>query len=318
MKTTKMYEADDKIISIIQDDYSILQVIGSFGINMGFGDKTVREVCVEQGVDTYTFITVVNFCINGYKNRDSIERLSVKTLIHYLRAAHNYFNDFELPYIRRELSESLDTNDNLAKLILKLYDNYAHSIKAHMQYEEKTVFPFVEKLLQGKTSNHSPIETFSKHHSQTDDKLNELKNIIIKYLPADKLRNNKLSATLYDIYNTERWLYLHVEVEEEIFIPAIKLLEENSRQQRVSKRISNMINVNSDNKDLLSDREKEVIINVVQGMSNKEIADNLCISLNTVITHRRNIAKKLQIHTPAGLTIYAIVNNLVDISSVNL
>ena len=72
------------------------------------------------------------------------------------------------------------------------------------------------------------------------------------------------------------------------------------------------------NPDALSDREKEVIISLVQGMSNKEIADHLCISTNTVITHRRNIARKLQIHSPAGLTIYAIINGLVDISSVNI
>ena len=62
----------------------------------------------------------------------------------------------------------------------------------------------------------------------------------------------------------------------------------------------------------------DVIISLVQGMSNKEIADHLCISTNTVITHRRNIARKLQVHSPAGLTIYAIVNGLVDISSVKL
>ena len=70
--------------------------------------------------------------------------------------------------------------------------------------------------------------------------------------------------------------------------------------------------------ELLSDRERDVIIGVVQGMQNKEIADHLCISVNTVITHRRNIARKLQIHSAAGLTIYAIVNGLVDISSVKL
>ena len=79
-----------------------------------------------------------------------------------------------------------------------------------------------------------------------------------------------------------------------------------------------MINQTNDNADNLSEREKEVIISLVQGMTNKEIADHLCISINTVITHRRNIARKLQIHSPAGLTIYAIVNNLVDISTVNL
>ncbi len=43
-----MYEADDKMISIIRDNYNILQSLGSFGINLGFGDKTVREVCDEQ------------------------------------------------------------------------------------------------------------------------------------------------------------------------------------------------------------------------------------------------------------------------------
>ena len=102
------------------------------------------------------------------------------------------------------------------------------------------------------------------------------------------------------------------------FVPAIRRLEAKLKQNDVSVKISNMINHTNDNIDNLSDREKEVIISLVQGMTNKEIADHLCISINTVITHRRNIARKLQIHSPAGLTIYAIVNNLVDISSVNL
>ena len=79
-----------------------------------------------------------------------------------------------------------------------------------------------------------------------------------------------------------------------------------------------MIGQNSDGNEALGEREKEVIVSLVQGMTNKEIADHLCISINTVITHRRNIARKLQIHSVAGLTIYAIVNNLVDISSVKL
>ena len=50
--------------------------------------------------------------------------------------------------------------------------------------------------------------------------------------------------------------------------------------------------------------------------SNKAIADKLYLSIHTVITHRRNIARKLQIHSPAGLTIYAIVNKLVELSDI--
>ena len=317
MKNQKMYEAGDKMISLIADNYSILQSLGRFGINLGFGDKTVKEVCEEQDVDTYTFLAIVNFCINGHKDLDESDRLSIPTLIHYLKASHEYYLDFQLPFIRKELEQALDESDNLARLIMKLYDEYAHEIRVHMKYEEKMVFPYVDALLKGEMPEDYDIDTFSKHHGQTDQKVRELKNIIIKYLPSDGLHNNQLSATLYDIYNNEEWLTQHALVEEQIFIPAIRRLERQSKKNDVSERISKMISQNSSN-EMLSDREKDVIISLVQGMSNKEIADHLCISINTVITHRRNIARKLQIHSPAGLTIYAIVNNLVDISSVKL
>lgn len=318
MKNHKIYEPDDKLISIIKDNYNTLQSLGSFGINLGFGDKTVKEVCESQGVDTYTFLAVINFTINGYHNFEDTVRLSIPTLMQYLKASHVYYLDFELPYIRRALVDALDENDNLARLILKLFDEYAHSIRKHMQYEEKTVFPYVEELAKGNASPNFDIETFSKHHTQIDQKLSELKNIIIKYLPSDGLRNNQLTAALYEIYNCEQWLKEHADVEDEIFIPVIRSLERKTKQSDVSQKISNMINNSPGSQENLSGREKDVIIALVQGMTNKEIADHLCISINTVITHRRNIARKLQIHSPAGLTIYAIVNNLVDISSVKL
>lgn len=278
----------------------------------------MREVCEEQAVDTYTFLAVVNFTINGYKEYDNASRLSLPTLLHYLKASHAYYIDFQLPFIRKELVEALDENDNLARLILKLYDEYAHSITNHMKFEEKAVFPYVQSLIDGTAPVNFEIETFSKHHVQIDMKLKELKNIIIKYLPSDGLHNNQLSATLYDIYNNEEWLNLHSQVEEEIFIPAVRNQERKLKQSDMSVKISNMINQTPQSDEQLSDREKDVIVALVQGMTNKEIADHLFISINTVITHRRNIARKLQIHSPAGLTIYAIVNNLVDISSVKL
>ena len=68
--------------------------------------------------------------------------------------------------------------------------------------------------------------------------------------------------------------------------------------------------------EVLSSREKEIVTCLVKGMTNKEIADALFLSTHTVITHRRNIARKLQIHSPAGLTIYAIVNKLVEIQDI--
>lgn len=313
-----MYEADDKMISLIRDNYDLLQSLGSFGISLGFGDKTVQETCEDNNVDTYTFLAVVNYTINGYGEFESDEQISVPTLMHYLEASHAYFLDFQLPFIRKELQESLNENDSLAKLILRFYDEYAYEIRRHMKYEQKTLFPYVNTLLEGEPAKDYNVETFSKHHGAADKKLRELKLLIIKYLPQDGLHNNQLTATLHDIYDNEEWLRQHALVEDHIFVPAIRRLEQMTKEQDISRNINGMVYQSVQNPDALSDRERDVMISLVQGMSNKEIAEHLCISINTVITHRRNIARKLQIHSPAGLTIYAIVNGLVDISSVKL
>lgn len=66
----------------------------------------------------------------------------------------------------------------------------------------------------------------------------------------------------------------------------------------------------------LSPREKDIVVGIVKGLSNKEIAAEINVSVNTVMTHRRNITRKLQIHSPAALTIYAIVSKLVRLDEV--
>lgn len=299
------------MIDLISDNYSMLQGLSSFGIRLGFGDKTVDEVCSEQGVDCYTFLVVVNFLINGYAPKESDERISVKTLLGYLQASHRFFLDYQLPSIRKKLEEALSQGDNMAMLILRLYDEYAHDIQLHMKYEEKTLFPYVNALLQGEQRPNYNVEIYSKHHDDITGKFHELKSIIIKYLPQDGLTNNQLTAAIYDIYSNEEWLSNHSNVEDVLFVPAIRLLEQKVKNDDVSARISSMIN-SSEGTEAISEREKEIIVCLVQGMSNKEIANQLFISVNTVITHRRNISRKLQIHSLAGLTIYAIANDLID------
>lgn len=90
----------------------------------------------------------------------------------------------------------------------------------------------------------------------------------------------------------------------------------NVLTQKVSELLNRSNEEKSNQAETLSQREREIIVCVVKGMTNKAIAEQLFISIHTVITHRRNIARKLQIHSPAGLTIYAIVNKLVELSEV--
>lgn len=231
MDNLQKYRASDKMIDLIGDNYSLLQVMSRFGISLGFGEKTVKEVCDMNGVDCKTFLVVVNFTAEGFSRLDGgDDGISIPALIDYLRQAHIYFLDFCLPAIRRKLIEAIDcSQDEVAFLILKFFDEYTKEVRKHMDYEEKTVFKYVNALLENNAPRKYQISTFSKHHEQVGEKLTELKNIIIKYCPA-KANVNLLNAALFDIYACEEGLESHCKVEDFLFVPAILKLERRIRE----------------------------------------------------------------------------------------
>mgnify|MGYP004443591803 FL=1 len=313
MKQSKIYEATDKMIDLIRDNYNVLQSLSAFGIALGFGNKTVSEVCRQAKVDDATFLAVVNLTINGVA--DIIpETISAQSLLQYLDACHRYYIDYQLPIVRQQLADSLDDDNEISALILRVYDEYAQETRRHMRYEERVLFPYIEKLINGKISTNYSINDFAKQHSEADKSLKELKQLIIKYLPSSTANSHRLTSALFSIYNNEEWLNNHQRVEDKILVPLIFRMEQNLKAERINSAISAFVNAESDEQaDSISERERQVIVAVVQGMSNKQIADHLCISPHTVITHRKNISRKLQIHSPAGLTIYAIANGLVEL-----
>ena len=111
----------------------------------------------------------------------------------------------------------------------------------------------------------------------------------------------------------------HCHLEDYLFAECVHRLEDEVRLRGPQQANAEVFTTSrAESADTLSDREKEVIVEVVKGLSNKEIAENMFISVNTVMTHRRNISRKLNIHSPAGLTIYAIVNGLVKLDEIKL
>ena len=155
MDNLQKYKPTDKMIDLISDNYSLLQVMSRFGLSLGFGDKTGKEVCELNGVDCRTFLIVVNFMSEGFSRMDgSSEDISIPALIDYLRQAHIYFLDFSLPAIRRKLIEAIDcSQDDVAFLILKLlnaalFDIYAceAGLESHCKVEDYIFVPAILKL----------------------------------------------------------------------------------------------------------------------------------------------------------------------------
>lgn len=296
---------------VICDEPRLLQMMCRFGISLGVGDKTVNEVCNEHKVDVDTFLGVANFIKSGPNTAAQyVSKVSVASLVEYLSKAHSYFLDFQLPHIRRKLLQSIDCSDknDIAYLILKFYDEYIGEVRRHMQHENKRIFSYVNQLLTGRKSDDFEISQFARSHVGIDLKLQELKNIIIKYYTPTE-HDDLLHSVLYDIFNCETDLRIHCEVEDNLFVPAVQLLE--------AKATTHEAEADVDASATLSDREQEIIAAVVRGYTNKQIAEQLYISVNTVLTHRKNISRKLNIRSVSGLTIYAIVNHIVEISELD-
>ncbi len=296
-----------KMRDLIRHNNHLLPVISRFDIAFGFGDSTVRDVCRDNNVDTDTFLNVCNF-LSGHTYE--VADISLPSLMGYLRHAHSSFLEVTLPKIRLHLLEAVNhaATDRVALLFIKFFDDYVAEVRRHMEHENEVSFKYVDALLAGEPVTASPMPEFSVNHPALAAKLNELKDIFIyHYKQRD---NDRLSAALFDIMVCERDLTNHFEVENELFVPAVHALEETRRAAVASAPAGAAAESDA---TALSPREKDIVRLVAQGKGNKEIADRLRISTHTVATHRRNISSKLDIHSGAGLTIYAIINGLVDL-----
>lgn len=310
---------------VISDDYRMLQMISRFGITLGFGDKTVAETCKEAGVDAQTFLTVVNFLTdtNHAHSSEMVEHIQLSDMLRYLKNSHTYFTDYRLPAIRRRLIQAIDMHSHIAMLIIKFYDEYVAEVSRHMAYENEHVHPYVEGLLEGRRGNLRLSDITSQHegsHASIDRSLTELKSIIIKYYPNDQ-NAALLSDVLMDIYMVEEDFLNHCHLEDTLFAQCVRQLENlpSIPTQNEEETCAESLTPSGGTQDeALSEREREVIRLVAMGLSNKEIAERMFIAVNTVMTHRRNISRKLDIHSAAGLTIYAIVNGIINVEEVAL
>lgn len=326
-KVTAPYISSMKMRSLISDNSLLLMALSRFGISLGFADKSVEEVCRAHNVDCDTFLTVANFISGRRYDRQAI---SLESLMSYLKCAHRFFLDFQLPMIRRKLIEGLDCSgvDSLGFLIIRFYDEYTAEVRNHMEIENDHIFPYVDSLLQGTLAEGFQIDSYARSHTGIGSKLKELKDMIIRYYPEKEL--DLLNSALFDIITCEQDLNSHCSVEDLIFIPAVETLERRIRAEipaesayadQTETRANDTAGVaitpsDADRISSLSEREKEIVCLVARGLTNKEIAEQLFLSVHTVATHRRNIGNKLNIHSPAGLTIFAIVNGLLPISEI--
>ena len=231
----------------------------------------------------------------------SIEKERLQDILNFLRKSHQYYRDVMVPNLAAGLERLMEPcNEAQRQTLWKFFTDYKQELLNHFSYEENVAFPYIEAMLDNERSGLFSMGEYEQNHSNVQEKLEDLKNLIVKYRPAE-CREEDVNQVLYCLYALEMDLEKHTFIEDDVLIPAATRLEERVAVSKETEK--------------LSAREKEILVSVARGKLNKEIADEHNISINTVITHRKNITRKIGIKTVAGLTVYALLNNLIDMNS---
>lgn len=227
MKISRRFSARDSVVDLVREDYNILPLLSRFSIPLGFGNKTIGEVCRDAGIDCELFLLVVNFTLSGEIEIEASSKISPTDIVVFLKNSHDYFRSYKIPHIRTNLSHALDESHNdINPIILNFFEEFVGKVDAHFAYEEETVFPYITALVNHTTTDYN-IETFRRHHDDVSESLRELKNLILRYYSTST--PNKMYDVLVDIYNCEADLDSHSIIENSVLIPLIDSIEHGKK-----------------------------------------------------------------------------------------
>ncbi|KAB2871792.1 MAG: hypothetical protein F9K37_02250 [Bacteroidales bacterium] len=223
-----IFTREHRMADLVLSDYNLLPIINRFGIRLGFRDKTVEQICKERNVNSEFFLAIINTYINpDYLPDSGLINVPVNSIVDYLQQTHRYYIEYTVPEIERLLSLLLkSSNTQNLHLIEKFYLDYKVELIEHIQNEESQVFPYVLNLVNDKFRkvNYS-IHSFEREHTDLDEKLSDLRNLIIKYLEPT-YNDNFCNDFLLALQRFEDDLKDHARIEDKILVPVVAKIEE--------------------------------------------------------------------------------------------
>lgn len=283
---TTAFSTGMKMAELLEKNPSLVGVFTRMGFSFGYGDATVAEVCRAAGTDPETFLIICRvYSQDNYRpSPEELEQADLSVIVRYLSLSHSHYMDVDMKDLAASLGRMIvPCGEETQRVIWKFFSDFKEELQKHFAYEEAYVFPYA-----GSSEAGIPEED----HSGVEETLEDLKSLVMSHLPASADQQEAYKVLLA-INSLQEDIRKHI------------LLEETALEGRKA---------DEPGDNTLSAREREILLCVAKGMINKEIADALNISIHTVITHRKNISRKTGIKTVAGLTVYALLNNLLEIS----
>ena len=228
MMKSRLFSSESRLSDLITAHPSLLSLLTRLGISLGFGDRSIADVCESSGVDTGFFLLICNvYTFNNYvPSTAAILGTDMTGLVPYLEKSHKYYVDKRLTHIERHLDAiAKNLQGRIAQVFISFFKEYKREVEAHFKHEETQVFPHISALMSGKRDTSYSIGDFIHNHSDIEGKLDDLLNIVFKYLPPQVDDDNVLDV-VYDILRLSEDLKKHTFIEEKIMVPLVKHLEQ--------------------------------------------------------------------------------------------
>lgn len=225
--TQKFFSEKMKLADIIGTNYYLILLLPRLGIPLGFGDKTVEQVCKEHQVSVDFVVLICNvYTYSDYlPTHPHFEEMDMSPLIPYLQASHNYYLNERLPHIERHLDGMVAHIDaRYAEVLRRFLVDYKQEVTNHFTKEEQKVFTSLKHLEEGQAVKGGFTKLFVKDHASLVDKLSDLTQIIYKYLPSEAVGDICIEL-VFDIMQLSADLEKHTIVEENILLPYAEYLE---------------------------------------------------------------------------------------------
>ncbi len=228
-----------KMADVIHLNYHLLSVLYRFKINLGYGEKTVEQICNNYNVNPDFFLEIANaFIDKDYFPSDELQHFPLSVIIDYLTATHRYYLDEKIPDLQKLFEEIIQNQQEKAGLsmIQQFFSEYLLEFQKHIKREEDKVYPYVLRLendFQNKKTTQNfldnlkqyRIKDYEKEHDDIEEKLFDLKNILIKYIPPMD-DYHLIHHILSKLFRLEKDLNDHSHIEDKVLIPKVDKLEE--------------------------------------------------------------------------------------------
>lgn len=229
---------DLKMAELIHQNYEVLTVLRRFNLNLGFGDKTIEEVCSKAQINVDFFLEIVNsFNDVDYFPQSKLKNHDVEDILFYLKNTHQFYLDRKFPEIEATIQrlEFVENNQKNKMLIENFFKEYKDEFFNHVKREEDRIYPYIIRLDKAlKTSKtdmefHENMKKYSisdyqQEHEDVEEKLYDLKNLIIKYLPSP-INPVDYNAILIKLFKLENDLNEHSRIEDKVIIPKVTEME---------------------------------------------------------------------------------------------